>query len=87
MGWSDDIVTTYLDKDILLPAIGQGALGIECRSDDVELLELLSKVHNQAVANCVTAERTFLSAMDVVVKYLLEGMQLIRKMVKLNLLG
>ena len=31
MGWSDDIVTTYLDKDILLPAIGQGALGIECR--------------------------------------------------------
>ena len=63
MGWSDDIVTTYLDKDILLPAIGQGALGIECRSDDVELLELLSKVHNQAVA-CVTAERTFLSAMD-----------------------
>lgn len=64
MGWSDDIVTTYLDKDILLPAIGQGALGIECRSDDVELLELLSKVHNQAVANCVTAERTFLSAMD-----------------------
>ena len=51
MGWSDDIVTTYLDKDILLPTIGQGALGIECRSDDVELLELLSKVHNQAVAN------------------------------------
>lgn len=31
MGWSDDIVTTYLDKDILLPAIGQGALGIECK--------------------------------------------------------
>ena len=54
MGWSDDIVTTYLDKDILLPTIGQGALGIECRSDDVELLELLSKVHNQAVANYVT---------------------------------
>ena len=86
MGWSDDIVTTYLDKDILLPTIGQGALGIECRSDDVELLELLSKVHNQAVANCVT-ERTFLSLWMVVVKYLLEGMQLIRKMVKLNLLG
>ena len=43
MGWSDDIVTTYLDKDVLLPAIGQGALGIECRSDDVELLALLSK--------------------------------------------
>ena len=32
MGWSDDVVTTYLDKDTL-PAIGQGALGIECRSN------------------------------------------------------
>ena len=86
MGWSDDIVTTYLDKDILLPAIGQGALGIECRSDDVELLELLSKVHNQAVANVHLKEHSFQLWM-VVVKYLLEGMQLIRKMVKLNLLG
>lgn len=64
MGWSDDIVTTYLDKDVLLPAIGQGALGIECRSDDKELLELLKKVHNQDVAQCVTAERSFLSEMD-----------------------
>ena len=64
MGWSDNIVTTYLDRDILLPAIGQGALGIECRSDDKELLDLLTKVHNHDVAQCVTAERTFLSEMD-----------------------
>ena len=64
MGWSDDIVTTYLDKDILLPAIGQGALGIECRSDDEELLELLKEVHNKDVEKCVTAERTFLAEMD-----------------------
>ena len=64
MGWSDDIVTTYLDKDTLIPAIGQGALGIECRADDTELLELLQQVHNQEVADCVTAERTFLKAMD-----------------------
>lgn len=64
MGWSDNIVTTYLDRDILLPAIGQGALGIECRSDDKELLDLLSKVHNHDVAQCVTAERTFLLEMD-----------------------
>ena len=64
MGWSDDVVTTYLDKDTLLPAIGQGALGIECRSNDIELLELLQKVHNNEVANCVTAERTFLASID-----------------------
>src|SRR5699024_7602928 len=64
MGWSDDIVTTYLDKDALVPAIGQGALGIECRSDDEELLTLLKQVHNQDVADCVTAERTFLERMN-----------------------
>jgi hydroxymethylbilane synthase len=64
MGWSDDIVTTYLDKVTLVPAIGQGALGIECRADDTELLDLLAKVHNEEVANCVTAERTFLKEMN-----------------------
>ena len=64
MGWSDDIVTEYLDPELLLPAIGQGALGIECRSDDTDLLELLKKVHNQDVAECVTAERTFLKEMN-----------------------
>ena len=69
MGWSDDIVTTYLDKDVLLPAIGQGALGIECRSDDVELLALLKQVHNQQVADCVTAEKHFLQQWTAVVKF------------------
>ncbi|WP_353458413.1 hydroxymethylbilane synthase [Staphylococcus coagulans] len=64
MGWSDDIVTSYLDNGQLVPAIGQGALGIECRSDDYELLALLAKVHNQDVADCVAAERTFLKEMN-----------------------
>lgn len=64
MGWSDDLVTTYLDETMLIPAIGQGALGIECREDDQELLDLLQKVHNEDVAKCVTAERTFLKEMD-----------------------
>ncbi|MBH9580930.1 hydroxymethylbilane synthase [Staphylococcus felis] len=64
MGWSDDIVTSYLDADLLVPAIGQGALGIECREDDTELLNLLQKVHNPDVFECVSAERTFLKEMD-----------------------
>ncbi|MDW5471364.1 hydroxymethylbilane synthase [Staphylococcus equorum] len=64
MGWSDDIVTTYLDKETLIPAIGQGALGIECRADDEELLALLKQVHNEDVADCVTAERIFLERMN-----------------------
>ncbi len=48
----------------MLPAIGQGALGIDLVDDEIELLTLLSKVHNDEVAKCVTAERTFLAEMD-----------------------
>ena len=64
MGWGDDIVTEYLREDTMMPAIGQGALGIECRSDDKELLDILNAVHDEEVKTCVTSERTFLSEMD-----------------------
>lgn len=64
MGWSDDIVTEYLQEDTMVPAIGQGALGIECRSDDQELLDILKSVHDENVETCVTCERTFLNEMD-----------------------
>lgn len=40
-----------------LPAGGQGAVGIELRSDDRELLDLLMPLHHQASAECVSAER------------------------------
>ncbi len=44
----------------MLPAPGQGALGIECRSDDTELLEMLQKLHDPDTAAEVAAERVFL---------------------------
>ncbi|MFS8630981.1 MAG: hydroxymethylbilane synthase, partial [Bacillales bacterium] len=59
MGWSEDIVTEYLDADICLPAVGQGALAIECREDDTELLALLKKLECKAARQAVTAERAF----------------------------
>ncbi|MFP3489277.1 hydroxymethylbilane synthase, partial [Staphylococcus sp. SIMBA_130] len=31
MGWSKEVVTEYLDPDLCVPAVGQGALSIECR--------------------------------------------------------
>lgn len=64
MGWSSDIVTEYLAPETMLPAIGQGALGIECRSDDVETIELLSTVHDKETEICTQAEREFLRLMD-----------------------
>lgn len=50
-------ITQYLDTDTSLPAIGQGAIGIECRSDDEEINRLISPLHDMTTALCVLAER------------------------------
>lgn len=63
MGWSDRI-TSFLPTDICLPAVGQGALGIECRADDIEMLQLLSLYNDDLTAVTVTAERTFLAELN-----------------------
>lgn len=64
MGWSDDVVTEYLEPELCLPAVGQGALAIECRDDDKELLEQLQKFNDHYTAVTTTAERTFLHKME-----------------------
>jgi hydroxymethylbilane synthase len=53
-------VTHILRDEEMLPAPGQGALGIECRSDDTELLEMLQKLHDPDTDAEVSAERIFL---------------------------
>ncbi|KAF3984396.1 MAG: hydroxymethylbilane synthase [Methylococcales symbiont of Hymedesmia sp. n. MRB-2018] len=52
-----DRITQCLDTTISLPAIGQGAVGIECRSDDVETNDLLKVLHDDETTLRVTAER------------------------------
>ncbi len=47
----------FIDTDDSLPAIGQGAIGIECRSDDARINDLLAPLHHVDTADCVTAER------------------------------
>ena len=64
MGWSDDVVTEYFEPEEFIPAIAQGALGIEVREDDHELIEMLKSVHSDEASLCTTAERTFLKRMD-----------------------
>lgn len=54
----EDRITQNLPEDLSLPAAGQGALGVECRADAAELIELLAALQDQAVADCVIAERT-----------------------------
>ncbi len=64
LGWSEDVVTEFLAIDICLPAVGQGALAIECREDDQELLNEFKKLTHEDTWKAVHAERAFLHAMD-----------------------
>lgn len=64
MGWSKDVVTEFLDEDLCLPAVGQGALSIECRESDRELLETLKLFTDSVTEKAVVAERAFLHKME-----------------------
>ncbi len=59
MGWADR-ATQVLSADEMVPAIGQGALGIEIRADDSELQETLESLRDSDTESCVQAERAFL---------------------------
>lgn len=63
LGLSDQI-TEVVSHDLMLPAPGQGALGIECRGGDATVLAMLSKLHDADTAVAVSAERAFLAALD-----------------------
>lgn len=52
-------ITEHLSADISLPAVGQGAIGIECRTDDKTIHELIKPLHDESTAWCVKAERAF----------------------------
>ena len=64
MGWDDNIVTEHLSLEDCIPAVGQGALAIECREDDTELLHELTKFTDEKTWIELQAERTFLNVMD-----------------------
>lgn len=57
-------IAQCLDTKISLPAIGQGAIGIECRVDDKELNEMLSQLHDHETGLCVVAERAMNSRLS-----------------------
>jgi hydroxymethylbilane synthase len=59
-----DAANDILAPEIMLPAVGQGALAIEARENDAELHELLSPLHDASSAACITAERAMLAALD-----------------------
>jgi hydroxymethylbilane synthase len=63
MGWAEKI-KEYIGADICLPAIGQGAIGIECRKDDEFINKALSSLQDQDTWDAVAAERAFLGKLE-----------------------
>jgi hydroxymethylbilane synthase len=58
------LATEILPREVMLPAVGQGALAIECRVGDEGLRRLLEPLHDPRSAACVRAERAMLAALD-----------------------
>ncbi|MBU3023711.1 hydroxymethylbilane synthase [Aestuariibacter sp. A3R04] len=52
-----DRIAQQLPPELSLPAVGQGAVGVECRNDDHELIALLTALNDETTADRVTAER------------------------------
>ncbi len=63
LGWGER-VSEVLEAEISLYAVGQGALGVQCRSDDPRVLALLQGLHHPETGYRCTAERAFLRALE-----------------------
>ncbi len=59
----DGLLATVLDVDVMLPCVGQGAIGIEIRADDERIAKICERLNHFNTFHCVTAERAFLHAM------------------------
>ena len=54
-------ITAVLDPEVILPAVGQGALGLECRADDLAILRRLQAIDDRSTHLATAAERAMLS--------------------------
>jgi hydroxymethylbilane synthase len=59
-GVADGLQMERLDSDWMVPAPGQGALAMECRTEDPKVRKVLAKIDDPAVRACVEAEKGFL---------------------------
>jgi len=57
-------ITCPVPAEVMLPAVAQGAIGIEIRRDDHAMHTLLAPLHDAATARCIAAERALLAALD-----------------------
>ncbi len=58
------LAAEILPREIMLPAVGQGALAVECRAGDEPVRQLLAPLHDAQSAACAAAERAMLAVLD-----------------------
>ncbi len=61
---ADEVKRIALSPEEMLPAVAQGAIGIERRSDDVRTAEMLAAIHDSRTGTLLAAERAYLAALD-----------------------
>ncbi len=59
-----DVATSVIECDEMLPAVGQGAVGVTCRSDDTNAHAALARLNHPDTVDRVTVERAFLGVLD-----------------------
>ncbi len=59
----DGLLATVLDLDVMLPCVGQGAIGVEIRADDERIAKICERLNHFNTFQATTAERAFLRAM------------------------
>ncbi|HVZ39874.1 MAG TPA: hydroxymethylbilane synthase [Candidatus Kapabacteria bacterium] len=57
-------IAEVIDASVIVPAVGQGALGIECRADDAATLELLAAIEHEETRAATAAERAMLRVLE-----------------------
>ena len=60
----EDIITAPISTEEMLPAVAQGAIGIERRENDIRIATMLEAIHNSKTGLLLSAERAFLKALD-----------------------
>lgn len=53
-------ISAVLEPDMMCPAISQGAIGAECRTNDTEMVQILESINHEPTWHCVQTERLFL---------------------------
>ncbi|MGB0934457.1 MAG: hydroxymethylbilane synthase [Alphaproteobacteria bacterium] len=59
-----DVATSIIEPQVMLPAPAQGAIGLQCRTDDVRIHQVLAPLNHQMTKDLIGLERLFLRYMD-----------------------